>query len=100
MEQVKQRIYANWDYPYEAQQRGLQGQLVIEFHIAKDGRLQFIELRNSSGQVILDNTALMAVKLAQMYPPLPDAMRREVLPVVGIFVYKLRDPRSVLKLLQ
>lgn len=100
MEKVKQRIYAKWGYPYEAQARGLQGKLVIEFHIAKDGHLQFIELRQTSGEEILDSFALTAVKLAQIYPPLPDAMRRDVLPIVAVFIYTLRGPLSVLQSLQ
>ena len=100
MDKVKQRIYSKWGYPYEAQSRGLQGKLTVEFHIAKDGHLQFIVLRATSGEEILDSFALNAVKLGQMYPPLPDAMQREVLPVVGIFVYTLRGPLSVLQSLQ
>ncbi len=100
MEKVKQRIYAKWGYPYEAQSRGLQGKLIVEFHIAKDGHLQFIELRDSSGEEILDSFAMTAVKLAQVYPPLPDAMKRDVLPVVAVFVYTLRGPLSVLQSLQ
>ena len=100
MQKVKQRIYAKWGYPYEAQSRGLQGQLIVEFHIAKDGHLQFIELRKSSGEEILDTFAMTAVKLAQIYDPLPPAMNREVLPIVAVFVYSLRGPLSVLQSLQ
>jgi protein TonB len=97
MEKVKRRIYANWGYPFEAQQRGLQGKLIIEFHIAKDGDLQFVELRETSGENILDSFAMNAVRLAAKYPPLPDAMRRDVLPVVGIFIYTLKGPMSILQ---
>lgn len=100
MEKVKQRIYAKWGYPYEAQTRGLQGKLVIEFHIAKDGHLEYIELRQTSGEEILDSFAMNAVKLAQIYPPLPDAMKRDVLPVLAVFVYTMRGPLSVLQSLQ
>ncbi|HEV8532312.1 MAG TPA: TonB family protein [Methylomirabilota bacterium] len=101
MLKVRQRIYANWGYPYEAQTRGLHGKLVIEFHIAKDGQLLKAEIVESSGENILDTFALNAVKLAQRYPPLPDAMRRDVLPVIGIFVYSLRSAQSsVFQLLQ
>ncbi len=100
MEKVKRRIYAKWGYPYEAQSRGLQGKLVIEFHIAKDGHLQFIELRQSSGEDILDSFAMTAVKLGQVYPPLPDAMKRDVLPIVAVFIYTLRGPLSILQSLQ
>lgn len=101
MQKVRQRIYAKWGYPYEAQSRGLHGKLVIEFHIGKDGQLLMAEILESSGETILDAFALNAVKLAQRYPPLPDAMRRDVLPVVGIFVYSLRSAQtSVFQLLQ
>lgn len=100
MQKVRQRIYAKWGYPYEAQTRGLQGKLVIEFHIAKDGHLQFIELKQSSGEDILDSFAMTAVKLAQVYDPLPDAMRRDVLPIMAVFVYTLKGPLSVLQSVQ
>jgi TonB family protein len=101
MQKVRQRIYANWGYPYEAQTRGLHGKLVIEFHIGKDGQLLKAEIIETSGETILDAFALNAVKLAQRYPPLPEAMRRDVLPVVGIFVYSLRSAQSsVFQLLQ
>jgi TonB family protein len=100
MQQVKQRIYAKWGYPYEAQTRGLQGTLLIEFHIAKDGHLEFVQLRHTSGEEILDSFALNAVKLAQRYPPLPAAMQRDILPVVATFVYSLQSSVSILQLLR
>jgi periplasmic protein TonB len=100
MQRVKQRIYDNWGYPYEAQTRGMQGKLVVEFHISKDGHLQFIELKQTSGEEILDRFAMNAVKLAQVYDPLPDNMKRDVLPIVAVFVYALRGPLSVLQFLR
>jgi periplasmic protein TonB len=100
MQKVKRRIYSKWGYPYEAQARGLHGSLIVEFHIGKDGHLQFIELRQSSGEEILDSFAMTAVKLAQVYDPLPDAMKRDVLPIVAVFVYSLKGPLSVLQSLQ
>jgi TonB family protein len=100
MQKVKRKIYENWGYPYEAQIRGLHGQLVMRFDIAKDGHLEYIELRSSSGQEILDIFALNAVKLGQRYPPLPDAMRRDVLIVTVTFVYVLHESRSIQQLLQ
>ena len=94
MQQVRQRIHAKWRYPSEAQNRDLQGKLVIEFHIAKDGQLLSLELLQSSGEHVLDISALNAVKLAERYPPLPEAMRRDVLPVVAIFTYRVRTTQS------
>ena len=94
MQWVRQRIYAKWTYPREAQNRELYGRLVIEFHIGKDGQLLSLELVSSSGEPVLDSSALNAVKLAERYPPLPDAMQRDVLPVVAIFSYRIRTTQS------
>ena len=66
----------------------------VEFHIGKDGQLLSLELIASSGEAVLDTSAMNAVKLAEHYPPLPEAMRREVLPVVAIFTYRIRTTQS------
>lgn len=94
MQRVRQRIYAKWTYPREAQSRELHGRLVIEFHIGKEGELLSLELVTSSGEAVLDSSALEAVKLAERYPPLPESMRRDVLPVVAIFSYRIRTTQS------
>lgn len=94
MQKVRQRIYANWRFPREAQDREMQGKLIVEFHIGKDGRLLKVEMLESSGEAALDISALKAVKLAEHYPPLPEAMRRDVLPIVAIFSYRLRTTQS------
>jgi periplasmic protein TonB len=94
MQRLRQRIYAQWNYPREAQNRELAGSLVIEFHIGKDGQLLSLDLVSSSGEPVLDSSALTAVKMAERYPPLPDAMQRDVLPVVAIFSYRIRTTQS------
>jgi protein TonB len=89
MNKVREKIRANWIYPREAGDRGIEGQLLIEFHIAKDGKLEFIELRDSSGVRILDDYALTAVKLAQPFPPVPDELAKATLPVSAQFRYQI-----------
>jgi TonB family protein len=86
---IRERIKANWIYPREAGERGIQGDLLIEFHIAKDGRLQHLELRRSSGEEILDRFAMNAVRLAQPFPPVPDEIARQVLAINGLFRYQI-----------
>jgi len=90
-DQIRRLIRANWIYPREAGERGIGGQLVIEFVIAKDGHLSAIELRRSSGVEILDRFALNAVKLAQPFPRVPDSVARVALPIAGIFTYQIID---------
>ena len=91
-EKVRRRIKENWVYPREAGQRGIGGQLLIEFGIRKeDGMLQFVELKRSSGVAILDEAALIAIKLAQPFPLVPDSVSKRTLGIAGIFVYQIVD---------
>ena len=94
MQKVRQRIYSNWRFPNEAGNREISGRLVIEFLIGKDGQLLKAEIVEPSGEHLLDISAMRAVKLSDRYPPLPDAMRRDVLPVVAVFTVKLRAGQS------
>jgi TonB family protein len=84
---VKRQIQEKWSYPREAGDRGLGGQLVIDFVIAKDGHVEAIDLRRSSGVEILDRFAMNAVKLAQPFPPVPDSVSKDRLPIAGLFSY-------------
>ena len=86
---VRERIKANWVYPRQAGERNIEGELLIEFHIAKDGRLEYIELLDSSGTRILDDAALTAVKLAQPFPPVPDDIAKRTLAINGQFRYQI-----------
>ncbi len=88
-DKIRRRIKENWIYPREAGERGIGGQLVIEFAIRKDGRLQVVELKRSSGVPILDEYALNALKLAQPFPPVPDAVSKGTLLIAGIFTYQI-----------
>lgn len=87
--EVRERIRRNWGYPREAAERDIEGQLLIEFHISKEGRLAFIELRNSSGTQILDEYALTAVRLAQPFPPVPDTIAKNAVAINGVFRYQI-----------
>ncbi len=91
---VRERIKAKWVYPRSAGERGTEGELLIEFHIAKDGRLEFIELRRSSGTQILDEAALTAGKTAQPFPPVPDDVAKQSLAINGQFRYQITGGSS------
>jgi len=93
---IREKIKANWIYPYEAGSRGIEGDLSIEFVIAKDGHLQFIELRRSSQVKMLDEYALRAVKLASPFPPVPDDLAKQALAINGLFVYRIREDAASL----
>jgi len=87
--QIREQIKSKWIYPPEAASRGIEGELQIEFGIAKSGALQFIEKRASSGDGLLDDNAMRAVQLASPFPPVPDALSKGGIPINGIFRYRI-----------
>ena len=86
-DQLRRAIKDKWSYPREAADKNIGGQLMLEFGIAKDGELRFIELRRSSGVAVLDDYAMNAVKLASPFPRVPDEMSRGGIPVLAVFNY-------------
>jgi len=89
LRKVREKIRANWSYPREAGDRGIEGELLIEFHIAKDGHLEYIELRQTSGTEILDFYAMNAIKFASPFPPVPDTLAKQSLAIHGQFRYQI-----------
>ena len=88
---IKRQIELVWDYPDEAERRGIIGQLTLRFQISRDGNLMNVRLINGSGYNILDEAALQAVKSAAPYYPFPVTIDRETLPILANFIY---SPRS------
>lgn len=62
----------NLNYPDEARQRRLGGQVVITVGVRRDGSIESSRILRSSGTPLLDEAALRVVSLAQPFPPLPD----------------------------
>ena len=96
-QEVRQKIKANWGYPREAAERNIGGDLLIVFHITKDGHVSFLELKRPSGVTVLDDYAMNAVRLAQPFPPVPDnLLAKFALPIALTFVYRVVDASSLI----
>ena len=54
------------DYPEEARKKGIQGAVVLEVHIGRDGAIQDVKV--VSGQPLLANAAIAAVKQWRFKP--------------------------------
>lgn len=91
---VRERIRSKWTYPREAAERSIQGEALIEFRIAEDGRLESVELQRSSGTILLDEAALAAVRQAEPFPPLPDGLATRSLTINGKFRYQIISERG------
>jgi TonB family protein len=91
-DRVRRMIKERWGYPCvknvltrECEYKT--ASLIVEFGIAKDGRVPFITVRQSSGWPIYDDYAVNAIKLAAPFPPIPDAVSRTGMPVLARFNY-------------
>jgi periplasmic protein TonB len=84
---LKEKIQGVWVYPRSAAQSGTGGSLTVEFSIGKNGELLFVNLLDSSGHSILDNSAMNAIHTAAPYQPLPDRLRAKRLRIRANFIY-------------
>lgn len=65
-----QRV-GNLNYPDQARQRKLYGDLLLTVGLRRDGSIKTIEVIKSSGHPLLDAAAERIVRLAAPFPPLP-----------------------------
>jgi len=90
---IKRKIELVWQYPYDAQMAGIQGDLVAEFVIARDGRLASVTLLQGSGQKILDEEAISAIRKAAPYDPIPKEYTIPDLKIRAHFIYEMHSLR-------
>ena len=84
---LKRKIQGVWVYPSSAANLGIGGTLTVEFSIARDGGLLYVNLLDSSGHSVLDDSAVRAIQSAAPYFPFPDRMRAKRLKVRANFIY-------------
>jgi TonB family protein len=100
MGQVKRQIQAKLNYPciknpgtYVCEPKDTQ--VIVQFGILKNGRLQFIELWIPSQWSDYDTSSMTAVRLAQPFPPVPPAIMATLppgstgIPITGRFMYQV-----------
>jgi periplasmic protein TonB len=88
---LKRKIEAVWIYPQTAARAGIGGTLTLEFVIAKEGKLEHVNLLDSSGHAILDESAQSAIKAAAPYNPFPPSLRAKRLRIRANFIYVTSD---------
>src|SRR3990172_516454 len=84
---IKRKIELVWQYPYEAAAAGIQGELTLDFVIARSGTVNSIELIRSSGSKILDDEAIRSIRKAAPFDPIPAQYKIPSLLIRGRFVY-------------
>jgi len=84
---IKRKIELVWQYPYEAAAAGIQGELTLDFVIARGGTVNSVELIRSSGSKILDDEAIRSIRKAAPFDPIPAQYKIPSLQIRGRFVY-------------
>jgi protein TonB len=84
---IKRKIELVWQYPYEAAVAGIQGELTLDFVIARSGALNSVALVRSSGSKILDDEAIRSLRVAAPFDPIPAQYKIDKLEIRGRFVY-------------
>ncbi|MGQ0794046.1 MAG: energy transducer TonB [Deltaproteobacteria bacterium] len=86
---LKRQIEGVWNYPEASRARGEQGELFLVFTIRKDGYLEEVNLRDSSGYVRLDDEALRAIRVAAPFSPFPPSWGLDRLNIRAVFQYRM-----------
>lgn len=87
LQHLKTKIQGAWVYPSAAARSGLGGSLQLEFAIANSGQLLQVNLLDSSGHTILDESAMKAIKTAAPFFPFPARMKAKRLRIRANFIY-------------
>ena len=90
---VKVERIGNMNYPSQARQQRIFGQLRLTVSIRADGSVESVEINKSSGHRILDAAAVRIVKLAAPYAPFPPDIRKDtdILSIVRTWTFTTSD---------
>lgn len=86
---IKRKIELVWQYPQEAAAAGIQGELIVDFVIGRNGNLESVNLLQGSGFKILDDEALGAIRTASPYNPIPETYAIPNLRIRAHFIYEM-----------
>jgi TonB family protein len=68
LNEIRERIEQAKRYPLLAKERGIEGTSLVRFRLRENGKLDSIQMEQSSGRRILDRESMNTVKRAAPYP--------------------------------
>ncbi|MFH1878495.1 MAG: energy transducer TonB [Candidatus Omnitrophota bacterium] len=87
---IRQRIESCRIYPRSARNNRIEGTSTVTFVVLADGTLRDIQLKRSSGYRMLDDEALKTIKRAGSFPPIPDSIKTDSIPMEVSMVFSLK----------
>jgi TonB family protein len=89
LDTVRKRIEANKKYPFSAMNAGIEGRSGVRLTILMNGQLEDVVITDSSGNEVLDNSALESVRSAAPFPPIPSDVGRNKIEMSIYLVFKI-----------
>ncbi len=88
---INKIIKKNVKYPFIAKKNGIEGKVIIQFKILKDGKVKAIKIVKSSGSKILDKSAIKAILSSVPFPGFPKNLRKNSLTIKVPINFFLED---------
>ena len=86
---VQQKILSAIAYPYEAQEQGWEGTVKLTLVLKRDGTLQSVVVKESSGYEVFDQDAVNTAQILAPYAAFPSDIAEDEMTVVMPIVYSL-----------
>ena len=71
---VKERLMQHWEYPREAKENLIEGQVIVLFSLDRHGGLKAIKFLQTSDHSVLDGETTRAIGAAAPFPPFPGSV--------------------------
>ncbi len=72
---IQSKMYSLWKRPTRDAVKKDTATTLISFRVYRDGHIESIRMKESSGSKIMDDSALQAVRAADPLPPLPEGFK-------------------------
>lgn len=86
---IRKKIESKKKYPEAAKLAGIEGRSGIKLVILRNGRLESVDIIESSGNKILDEAAVQSVRDAEPFPPIPEETNQEKIEMSIYLVFKM-----------
>lgn len=74
---IQSKMYNLWNRPTRDAVNKDTATTLISFRVFRDGHIENIRLKESSGSTVMDESALQAVRAADPLPPLPEGYKKK-----------------------
>jgi pilus assembly protein CpaC len=86
---VQQKILSAIAYPYEAQEKGWEGMVKLTLVLQRDGTLQSVVVKDSSGHEVFDQDAVNTAQILAPYAAFPSDIVADEMTLIIPIVYSL-----------